>query len=606
MPPLRQRPEPGIDQAVQEPIRAQPDRLQSVLGSLLECLIFAVPALWLGSLVYRYGVDSPWGDQWDGTFPLFAKMQAGTIGFADFYAFHSEHRILFPSLITYFLAKATHWNIRVELFVIWLLVCGCAFNVWRISTLNNRLDRRVRFVLLSIVSMLLSTPLQWENLLWGFQIGFLILLFCLTALPWVASAYRWPFNFIGTLVLCLVSTFSIASGFSAWFMAGALLILANGRASSRVQLLWWISWIGVALISVILYFHGFRQPGWHPSESEVLRHPLLALQFALIYLGFPFSTSFLQHRIEVATFVGGLLAILTGLVVVYLWRARADRSLLVRSAPWMALASIAFINCLLTMLGRLGFGLPAAMQSRYVSFAILLPIGLIFLFAEIFEHWRTHATSTNRLRNWAVFASLSCAAALACLFFTATIRVLRFWPILQHERLTGKSVLFLNKIIDEPGALRRYIHPSSDLKSWTEALDQLGYLRPRALQSNHISEIARPSSGEAVGVLESLQTISDGGFTIIGWAVLPLKGRVADSVMLTSQNETGDAVIFARVDVKEPRQDVADKFGDGAYRDSGWSKVLPRQQIPQGSRTISAWVLDAEEGYAYLIGTRSL
>lgn len=604
--PWREPSEPGAAGQAEKPeIPTLGNRSRLASSKVVEFAVFALPALWLGALIFRYGVDCPWGDQWDGTFPLFAKMQAGTIGFGDFYAFHSEHRILFPSLIAFFLAKATHWNIRAELLVIWLLACGCAFNVWRISTLNIQVDRRIRLVLLCAAGLLLLTPLQWENLLWGFQIGFFLPLFCTTALPWVAYTFRRPFNILGALVLCLVSTFSIASGFSSWFIAGGLLLLANGKGKSSAQMLGWIVWIGATLTSVATYFHGFRQPGWHPSESEVLRHPLLALQFILTYLGFPFSTSFLEHRILVATSVGGLLVTLFLSVVAYLWRTRANRSLIVRSGPWLALASIAFINCFLTMLGRLGFGLSAAMQSRYVSFAILLPVALIFLVAQIFEHWRGQPSWQSLLRRWAFFASISCAALLACLFCTATIRVLRFWPVMQHERLTGKSVLFVNKVVDESGALRRYLHPSSDLKDWAATLDQLGYIKPRPLQSNRISEIIRPSSGQSFGVLEKLQFAPDGKLIVGGWAVLHLKERVADSVLLTSQDEAGDPRIFARLDVKELRKDVAEKLGDDVYRDSGWSKSLAREQIPPGTQSVSAWALDAEEGCVYLIGTGS-
>ena len=219
----------------------------SLRPRILEFLVMAVPALWLGSLIFRYGVDSPWGDQWDGTFPLFAKMQAGTIGFGDFYAFHSEHRILFPSLISFFLAKLTHWNIRVELLVIWLLACVCAFNVWRISTLTGNRDRRIHLVLLWRPVCSCLRRLQWENLLWGFQIGFFLPLFCTTALPWVAYTFRRPFNILGALVLCLVSTFSIASGFSSWLIAGGLLLLANGKGKSSAQMLGWFVWICATL-----------------------------------------------------------------------------------------------------------------------------------------------------------------------------------------------------------------------------------------------------------------------------------------------------------------------------------------------------------------------
>lgn len=584
----------------------QGSHLRVAPRKILEFLVLVVPALWLGSLILRYGVNSPWGDQWDGTFPLFAKMQAGTLSLSDFYAFHNEHRIFFPSLISFFLARLTHWDIRAELFVIWLLACVCAFNVWRIATLTGNRNTPAHVFLLLTVSMLLFTPLQWENLLWGFQIGFFLPLACMTALPWVAFSFRWPLNFVYTLILSLVSTFSIASGCAAWLLAGGLLSVATSKSKSRFQLLCWSLWMCSAFASVALYFHGFRQPGWHPSESEALRHPVLAIQFALTYLGFPFSSGIPLNRTIVATSAGGVLLVLLFLALAYLWRERTDRILIMRSASWLALIGIALINCFLTMLGRVGFGISAAMQSRYVSFAILLPIGLLFLAAQIFEHWRVRQLLNSGLRKWTVFGSVAITAALAFLFCFATIRVLHFWPVLQHERLSGKAVLLLINVIDEPGARRRYLHPNPAVKDWALALNQLGYMRPRPFRSNRIADIARSAPGELAGAVQQLYLTADGNLIVAGWAILPWKGRVADSVLLASQDELGDPLIFARVDVKKPRDDVAKGLGDDSYRDCGWIKSLPREEIPPGTRRVSAWALDAEEGHAFFIGSASI
>ena len=93
---------------------------------------------------------------------------------------------------------------------------------------------------------------------------------------------------------------------------------------------------------------------------------------------------------------------------------------------------------------------------------------------------------------------------------------------------------------------------------------------------------------------------------VAGWAILPWKGRIADSVLLTSQDELGDPLIFARVDVKKPREDVAKALGEESYRDCGWIRSFPREQIPPGTRRINAWAFDAEEGHAFLIGSGSI
>ena len=586
------RPQKGIaKRAIQ--VRAAPEKV-------LEFLVLAVPALWLGSLIFRYGVDSPFGDQWSGTFPLFAKMQADTLSLSDFFAFHNEHRIFFPKLLTFFLARLTHWNNRVELLVIWLLVCVCAFNIWQTAKLTGHRNTRAHLVLLLTASVLFFTPLQWENLLWGFQIGFLLPLACMTALPWIAFS-RWPFNFVYTLLLCLVSTFSIASGMAAWLLAAGLLSLTNSKAESRFHLLCWSLWICTAFASVAFYFHGFDPPGGHPSGMEALRHPLLAIQFALTYLGFPFSSGTSLNETALATSVGGALVAFLGLALAYLWRVRTDRIFVQRSAPWLALIGIALINCFLTMFGRVGFGISAATRPRYVSFAILLPIGLLFLAAQIFGHWRVRQPLFNGLRKWTLFGSFAFSVALGLLFCFGTIRVLDSWPALQHERLSGKAVLFLINILDEPDACQRYLFRHPAVKDWALALNKLGFLRPSPLQSNRIANIARSAPDQLTGGFQMKRT-SDGNVNMVGWAVLPWKNRVADSVLITSEDERGDPLIFARVDVMGSRDDVALKMREQSYRNCGWIKSLPPEEIPPGTWQMHAWALDAEDGHAFLIG----
>src|SRR5438132_10662621 len=103
------------------------------IGRLARLLLIAAPPLLIGFLILRDGVDTPFWDEWDGTAPIFEKMAAGTLGLADFFAQHNEHRILFPRLIFFVLGRLTHWNVRAELWVIWLLTLICLFSIRRMA-----------------------------------------------------------------------------------------------------------------------------------------------------------------------------------------------------------------------------------------------------------------------------------------------------------------------------------------------------------------------------------------------------------------------------------------------------------------------------------------
>ena len=289
-------------------------------GPALTFLVLALPALWVGWLIYHYGVDTPFGDEWDSTRLLLEKMQAGTLGFGDFFAFHNEHRIFFPRLLTFALAKLTHWNVRAELLIIWMLACVCSLNLWRVAQVTGWRNSRARHWLLLGTNILLLSPLQWENLLWGFQIGFILPLATMTACLWVAPSLRRPYDFLATMVLCLISTFSIASGFTSWLLTAPLLLLWNGKRRARGEKVWWLIWASAGIVSVCFYFHGFARPAAHPSPMVAIEHPLLAAQFLLAYLGNPFGSGTVFEQATIAQIAGAAVVIALFVSVVYLWR----------------------------------------------------------------------------------------------------------------------------------------------------------------------------------------------------------------------------------------------------------------------------------------------
>jgi hypothetical protein len=187
------------------------------------------------------------------------------------------------------------------------------------------------------------------------------------------------------------------------------------------------------------------------------------------------------------------------------------------------------------------------------------------------------------------------------------MKSLESWPRFRHSRLTGKALLLLINIVDEPQALVRCVHwDSPSLKGWTNALDRLGYLRPALVRSSHIREIAYRSEPGTMGEFEEMRRNSDGAFAASGWAILPHSHRTADAVLLTYDDPDGDPIIFALAEVKSTRADVSQRLNDQAYFRSGWLKPLSVGQIPASSHLIRAWSFDAENCRAFQVGAASL
>src|ERR1041384_6398064 len=154
---------PGQLQASQSSAEDAPEcsraERRNIAGRIVRRCLLALPAIWLGYLMFKYAVDVPFGDQWDGIAPLFAKMRSGTLGFSDFFAFHNEHRIFFPRLLIFSLAKLTNWNVRAEVALIWVLACLCALNVWRLARATGFGSAPSRWSLLLFANALLFTPM---------------------------------------------------------------------------------------------------------------------------------------------------------------------------------------------------------------------------------------------------------------------------------------------------------------------------------------------------------------------------------------------------------------------------------------------------------------
>ena len=579
------------------------DRLEGAVGRrVFSALVLALPALLLGTLIFRYGVDTPWGDQWDGMAHYFERMQAGTLRLSDFFEFHSEHRIGFPRLLSFALAWLTHWNIRAELALIWLLLCLCSLNIWQLARMTGWRAGRSRSWLLLAANVLLFNPVQWENLLWGFQISFIFPLATATAACWTALLKRRALAFSLTALLCCVTTFSIASGFTSWFLVAPILFVSAETPRARAEKFFWPGWAFATAASTALYFHGFTRPSIHPSEAYALAHPWLALEFFLAYFGNPFASGNAFSAAKVAPWLGAVLVGLFAGVLIFLWRFRKNRVFAMRAWPWIGFAGIAFANAFLTTIGRAGFGISAALPARYVSFSILLPIALIFLAPICAIKIRS-----AKCRTSAHTALVSLAAAFAVLFLCASLHGLDRFAAFQHGRLTGKSALVFSGVLDESVALARHIHPEgAAFLPRIEILDRLGYLHPARLRSRKIAPIARPPSEETRGRLTSLIRETDGRLLASGWSVLPEQHRVGDSVLLAYENAGGEWIIFSRADVDLGVPEVSRVLQDDAYLNCGWSKSWRPGEIPEGTRRIGAWTFNVERCEAFPIGEATL
>jgi hypothetical protein len=561
-------------------------------------LLIAAPPLLIGVFIFRDGVDVPFFDQWDGTAPLFEKMATGTLEFRDFFAQHGEHRILFPRLIAFGLAWLTHWNVRAELFVIWLLALVCLFNIWQLTRRSAR--KGSGFWVLLSASVLLFNPLSFQNFLWGFQIGFLLPLASLTACIWVATYVRHPFNFVFAILFCTICTFSIASGLVSWLLATPLLLLAQERSNPQPCKGWWVIWTCAFLFEVCAYFYGYGKTAGHLPIWAAIRYPISASEYVLVFLGSPFTFGTNLDPLPLGIRMGGLLVLLLVLCAYYIWRKRSDRDLLAESLPWLMLAMVAVSSAVLTMVGRLEFGAAQARVSRYVTFAVLLPIGLLALIPMVRSLWSSSFSARGQLVIKAVsFALLVPFILLAIASFLSHLPA---WPTIRQSRLYGKALVSFINVVPEPEELMKYVFPyRGRVETAANALNRIGYLRPPLFESNLIRNVADPASNGSARFGEfHIAGEKSGQIELGGQAFLPDKRRPADAVLITYDNAQGEPVICAIVSLDSPFEGRLRMVWDSSALPSTWNRILAMDRLPEGQQCLlKAWSYDAETCRAY-------
>jgi hypothetical protein len=574
--------------------------------SATRIIVLASPALTIFILIFVYGVNVPFADQWDEVPPLIEKMHKGTLGLSDFFAQHNEHRLFFPRLIMLGLALLTRWNIKVELFTSWVLACICAYNLWRMSRVTGFSGSNTGFWSLFAANVLLFTPLQSENWLWGFQIGFFLPVAALTSLLWMVPSSRTSVAFPAAIVFSIIGNFSIASGFIFWLLALLLLLLPHGRFDWQSRKSWLILFFLIFIGAQILYLRNYQKPAHHPDLLMAIRQLREAMDYILAYFGSAFALGTAFSPINVAMMVGASLVILFGICVTYVLSCRKDHILVERSLPWIALCLFSISTNILTTIGRMGFGTTQALSSRYVIFSALMPIGLLFLMHLVYSHWRERTTSGQYLTPVRT-GIISVTAILGTLLMLSSLASLRTWAGTRRDRIYGKAVIELINVIDDSPDFCKYVYPAAIRKETCNEMARLGYLHPRLMKTRLIREIAKPTPlGEsASGYFDELTQSRDGYFTASGWSVLPERKEAAVATLLTYDDDHGQANIFAMAMENTPRPDVVRARNTQGYSDSGWSCTVETKVLPPGRRTIRAWAFDPEACRAYeLSGTK--
>ena len=340
------------------PARVYPKyRLSGILAAVLALL----PLAYLIRMCILRHVDVPFWDDWEMV-PRLEHMASGTLTLRDFWMQHNEHRPLVPVATMLLLARLSGWNTGWEIALnvalgvgIFAVFCAHLLTAWR--------DRGgAPMWLLPLISVLVFSPVQWENWMWGWQ---------MSALMGTLAAVLGTFllsrpggggtgAFATTMACGVWSLYSFASGVVYWAI-GPIAILANPSKRPVMRLIAWTVTGAVTLGTYFYDYHAPSQPSLAASFGSIEAMRRFA-QYVLTYLGTPVA----GYDRRAAAVAGAVLVLAFAWLVVRLRGLRRDPAFLFPALIGVQTLGIAAISAF----GRASLGVEQAMSSRYCTFTI--------------------------------------------------------------------------------------------------------------------------------------------------------------------------------------------------------------------------------------------
>lgn len=239
-------------------------REAGLLGIALFLIVFGVRLVW----IHEMASPAPFWDQWDAEGQkLYPPWVEGHFDWHTLFDLHNEHRIVFSRLIFLALLDAHGlWDPILQM-VVSAGLHGL-FAVLLFALLNHMTQGATRLCMVVVLG-LAALPMDYENLLCGFQNSFPLMAILGLAALWLAAGASRPLGvrwWLGWLPLVLGVGTMAGGFFPALALAGVLIVEAMAVPQARSRAHIW----GVGLLMLF----AFGSLALHTSgATDVVDHP---------------------------------------------------------------------------------------------------------------------------------------------------------------------------------------------------------------------------------------------------------------------------------------------------------------------------------------------
>ena len=617
------------------------------MKKLILFTLYLIPVLLLIGFVANFSVNVPVDDEWRLA-SLFEKIAQGNVTFNDFWALHSNHRIVFPKIIIAVLAFASRWNINYQLCLSIGLAAITLIAMYKLSSMQVKNVADDLWHLANILTcILLCSLVQHENWLWGFQLAWFFVNFCFVAaiyalvsnhklLPNIAvfnrMKYRrdtavlcpYPISALHYLrisiaaLFCFIASFSLAQGLLSWLAAIPAVAALEGNAAQKRKRT--IAWMLLFVATCAVYSIDYH-PSRKASIISLLNKPLVVIDYFLSLLGSPIVRS-----PGISAFVGLVIFTIFVFFVVYFWKKivsspvassvsansekqpqvpaipsslaiteRNDLAENYQALPWLSIGFFSVLSALFITAGRAEFGAIHAIESsRYTSNSILLLIALVQL-GQLFVRGNYQETKATLKRNYKFIYRVVAGLLIATIILNS-----------QQAIAQSRSALIYKQGAQDCLQLINYLEPSDFFNNSPESclrvLSKKTWLvREGAAIIDKIGWIAFAKNVEFIfntekvyGYLDKPQT-REKSLTVkqndavkaAGWAVLPENLQQPKIVLLSVGDKQS---FFANAYVNSDSPDIAKSLKSELYNNARWAVDLSGNNLPIAQTEIKAWV----------------
>ncbi|MEG4203329.1 hypothetical protein QUA20_05300 [Microcoleus sp. Pol7_A1] len=572
--------------------------------------LYLIPVLLLIGFVANFSVNVPVDDEWRLA-SLFEKIAQGNVTFNDFWALHSNHRIVFPKIIIAVLAFASRWNINYQLCASIGLAAITFIAMYKLSSMQVKKVGDDLWHLANILTCILVCSLvQYENWLWGFQLAWFFVNLCFVAAVYaLVSNHKLLPNIRISIaaVFCFIASFSLAQGLLSWLAAiPAVAALEGNTVQKRKRIIvWMLLFVATCAVYSIDY-----HPSRKASIISLLSKPLVVIDYFLSLLGSP-----LVRFPGISALVGLLIfAIFLFLGFYFFVIARPGKQspapaiasyLLMtnrnnisenhEALPWLSIGFFSVLSALFITAGRAEFGAIQALESsRYTTNSILLLIALVQL-GQLFVRGKYQETKATLNHNYNFFYRMLAGLLIATIIVNSQQAIAQSRSALLYKQGAQDCLQLINYLEqsdffeNSPESCLRVLSKKTWLvREGAAIIDKIGW-KKFAKNVEFIS-----NTEKVYGYLEKPQT-SEKSVTLkknaavkaSGWAVLPGNLKQPNIVLLSVGDKQS---FFANAYVNLDSPDIAKSLKSELYNNARWAVDLSDNNLPIAQTEIKAWV----------------